>query len=248
VRRWRPVSFLVASIAAAVGCFLRTVPDLTGGSDDAGDAGALGDGGEAGIVCPPSGAGPPLVPIPAEPPFCMDATEVTIGQYNAWSPRSLASLPKECAWVTSFRDAPAADPSLPNNLPRWCDAYAFCAYAGKRLCTSAELRFACTHGGRQPLPYGDTFDGSACNGAELGLDASWPSGSHASCEGAFPGLFDLVGNMDEWSASCEDAGDGAPQDTICTVFGGYYRTPGATCGPSTMEPRVSNAGFRCCAP
>ncbi len=198
--------FLVASVATAVGCFLRTVPDLTSGSDDAGDAAALGDGaategGEAGAACPPSKAGPSLVSVPAQPPF-----------------------------------------------PDWCDAYAFCAFAGKRLCTISELRFACTRGGQQGWPYGDTFDGSACNGAELGLDASWPVGSHPSCQGAFPGLFDLVGNIDEWSASCEAAGDGGPAEAICSVFGGFYRTAAATCAPSTTQPRTSNAGFRCCAP
>ena len=236
MRRLRPVLFLVASVATALGCFLRTVPDLTGGSDDAGDAEAQGDGppadaGEAGITCPASKAGPLLVPVPAQPPFCLDATEVTIGQYNAWSSRSLVSLPLECAWKTTFRDAPTTDSTLPNNLPDWCDAYAFCDYAGKRLCTISELRFACTHGGTQGWPYGDAFDGAACNGAELGLDASWPSGSHPSCQGGFPGLFDLVGNMDEWSATCDDAGDGAAQSAICSVFGGYYKTAGATCAP-----------------
>ena len=242
--------FLVVSVATAVGCFLRAVPDLTGGTDDAapqGDGAAI-DAAEAAAPCPVSKAGPALVPIPAQPPFCMDATEITIGQYNAWSTRSLASLPPECAWKPSFKDAPPADPSLPNNKPDWCDAYAFCAYAGKRLCTMEELRFACTHGGRQGWPYGDTFDGAACNGAELGLDATWPSGTHPSCEGAFPGLFDLVGNMDEWSGSCDDAGDGAAQEAICSVFGGFYQTTGATCGPSTLQARWSNAGFRCCAP
>ncbi len=252
MRRTRPIFFALVGAAIVAGCFLRAVPDLTGGSDDGGlvEGGDATPNGDAGIdgafACPVSKAGPLLVAVPAPAPFCMDATEVTAAQYNAWTPRSLALLPSGCA--TTFRDASAliSDPN-PVDFPGWCDAYAFCAYAGKRLCTTAELTFACTLGGAHQWPYGDAFAGSACNGAEQGLDATWPSGSHASCEGAFRGLFDLVGNTDEWTGTCDDPPNGGTLDTVCDVFGGYYLTTGASCKPSTRQQRQSNAGFRCCA-
>ena len=250
--------WIAAATVVATGCFLRTIPDLTSGPASSTDAGvdalspesdALVDANaDAATSCPPSKAGPALVAVPATPPFCIDATEVTLAQYDNWKSRSVAELPQGCAASTSLRVAPAASPDLPATFPSWCEAYAFCAFAGKRLCTESELRFACSKGGRQRYPYGDTFDPSACNVAEQSPTGPWAAGSHASCEGAFPGIFDLVGNTDEWTASCALPPDSGDLNTTCSVFGGYTKTTGATCAAPVIQTRDSNAGFRCCAP
>lgn len=249
-----PLRWIAAATIVASGCFLRTIPDLTSGSLPSADAGdgattsPIGDAGSDAASCPPSKAGPALVPVPATPPFCIDATEVTNGQYDAWQTRSLTDLPAGCAGIVSLRAVPADPSDQPASFPSWCEAYAFCAFAGKRLCTESELRFACTGGGRQRYPYGDAFDASACNVAEQASTGTWAAGSHPSCEGTIPGVFDLVGNTDEWTATCALPPDAGDASTTCSVFGGYYKTTGAACAAPGLQNRDSNAGFRCCAP
>jgi formylglycine-generating enzyme required for sulfatase activity len=121
-------------------------------SDGAIDSGAEAEGGADAGVCA-SKAGPSMVEIPtAGPPYCIDSTEVTRGQYAAFvqaiADRTYvpdAGDPR-CAWKSGFAidttcssneigDAGAADAGeLPVTCIDWCDAFSFCDFAGKRLC------------------------------------------------------------------------------------------------------------------
>src|SRR5262249_40663852 len=102
----------------------------------------------------------------------------------------------------------------------WCDAFAYCAWAGKRLCgriaggsvdptfgtdlaSESEWYNACSRGGQHAYPYGDTYDPRACNGLEYGAGTGpqLPVGSLSSCTGGFAGLFDMSGNVSEWEDS-----------------------------------------------
>ena len=156
----------------------------------------------------------------------------------------------------------------------WCDAYVYCAWAGKRLCgaigggptpfasyanpaTSAWLH-ACSDGGAVAYPYGATYDAAACNGKDFpGGSALRAVGALSTCAGAAdPALRDMSGNVYEWEDSC-DANVGSADH--CLIRGGGYLTPGppgnmnlSCVGTGSTLLRNSDTfvdvGFRCCSP
>ena len=79
----------------------------------------------------------------------IDATEVTQGQYKAWlatNPPLPPSADRNCGWKNNSGDG-YADEGTPTGVYTgidadhhpvvnrdWCDAYAYCAGVGKRLC------------------------------------------------------------------------------------------------------------------
>jgi len=76
-------------------------------------------------------------------------------------------------------------------------------------------------------PYGDAFDAKACIGADFngnpmfepGTDYPREVGSTASCQGGYPGLLDMSGNIWEWEDSCNGSnGNG----DVCLTRGGSY--------------------------
>jgi len=127
--------------------------------------------------------------------YCIDSTEVTRSQYQAWLGAGPATSNQiaDCAANTSFApDATClAEPEVcqgtgcgdhPQTCVDWCDAYAFCRAVGKRLCgklgggsvdvtdyadpTLDQWFNACSSHGQFMFPYGSTYRGTACNGDE----------------------------------------------------------------------------------
>ena len=168
------------------------------------------------------------------------------------------------------------------------EAINFCGVQGKRLCSPSELQAACQ--GDQPLAYSSTDDPLAYAGLEhfgvrfcnspksafafLGggdFTASLaPSGSFPNCGGT-TGVFDLTGNIGEWTVRSNDStGDleiyfMASDVTIdggCTFIGSAGTLPLA--GGDIYDPAVlqqqresldviilqtleqGSIGFRCC--
>jgi formylglycine-generating enzyme required for sulfatase activity len=238
---------------------------------DAGDGGARPDADAALLACP-GDAGPTMVKVDA---YCIDSTEITLAQYQTFlgattdgDPRlqpaacaSNATFVPTCAWP------PFGDTSLPVRCVDWCDAYAYCAWAGKRLCgatgggvlpfdqatssVTSQWYRACTHAGTREFPYGDAGGGD-CNDESHAGGAVLAAGSLATCEGGYPGIFDMVGNVYEWTDSCESTTD---PDAGCNAMGGAFTTTGVVkCSQTLIQPRLDpststeNLGFRCCAP
>ncbi|MEC7523059.1 MAG: SUMF1/EgtB/PvdO family nonheme iron enzyme [Myxococcota bacterium] len=223
----------------------------------------------------PSGMGPEMARLPEG--FCIDTTEVTRGQYEAWldtSPdvdRSGAcaendDLTPSCHWP------PGGNADQPVVCVDWCDAQAFCAAAGKRLCgrigggdyapdgyddpAVSEWHAACTSGGRYDYPYGDTLDTAVCRGGDAEDYTTWgfdDVGSFTGCrspDAPYAEVMDLSGHAAEWDGACE--GD-APGDG-CRIRGGSFEhnAHGLRCamGRDLRWPRmrrVQAVGFRCCA-
>lgn len=196
------------------------------------------------------------VPGPAgKPSFCIDAKEVSAGDYQKWlagSP-STAGQPSYCSWNTSF--APNPDSTYPKgwwppdathmNHPirwvDWCDAYAYCKAVGKHMCgafgggpisfssvgdaTKSEWMQACSAGGTRAYPYGATYVTTSCNGKDAGIMYPAVSGSLLDCVGGYPGLYDMSGNVTEWEDNCQ--GTTGASDT-CETRGGDYGSYGTT--------------------
>lgn len=255
----------------------------TGGGG--GTAGSGGTGGNAACTakcgapgCPPcQGAAMIDAAFPDGTAYRIDTTEVTNAQYAAFVAANVdpAGQIADCAWNTSFgpdtttpnrscdgtRTDPVQRPDYPVVCVDWCDARAYCEWAGKRLCLgvggkptdgqpSGEWTGACS-AGQYSYPYGDTYDPAACNGWDYGAHKLLPVASLPGCEGGLPGLHDMSGNVEEWAGSCKGSGANAQ----CNASGGNYMTTNPDflkCfgGGTSTPPRssyTSQLGFRCCA-
>lgn len=197
--------------------------------------------------------------------YCIDSTEVTNGDYAeflAAKTGDTSGQPPECAWNTSFAPGFTAAKTVPVRGPDWCDALAYCAWAGKRLCgrigggplpsnlrenAAADEWFrVCTKDGTRAYPYGSTFSVDACNCDKPG--GAVPVKSFATCEGGYPGIFDMAGNLWEWENSCADGGATA----ACAVRGGSYANNSMGDCKSTLTPTrdratVTDVTIRCCS-
>jgi len=207
--------------------------------------------------------------------YAIDATEVTQDQYAAWlaTNPSTSGQPSYCSWNADFTPRCEWPPGAKGNYPvvcvDWCDAYAYCAAVGKRLCgkiggganavgdyadaTKSQWYNACSSGGQNDYPYGDTYSGSACNGYDANNGGTVPVGNMSECEPAesgYGGVYDLSGNVWEWEDSCEGYVDGT---NACRLRGGSFNNYGSRlrCDDGYVNDRGTQyvfIGFRCCAP
>jgi beta-galactosidase len=160
----------------------------------------------------------------------------------------------------------------------WCDADMYCQALGKQLCgarpdaiaqgetvtfddwANAELdqfQYACSADGKQEYVYSNTYSPTACNTGCTGAACTTiVVASDSTCQGeqlsaAFPGIFDLNGNVSEWDGVCASA-DPAAQ---CHVRGGDMQSDATTgtceygTGVAIVNRNVPgpSVGFRCCS-
>jgi len=206
--------------------------------------------------------GPPMVTIERHG-FCIDATEVTNAQYEVF----LSQAPdppgqgEGCADNESFEPVeawpvPAERLDHPASWIDWCDADAYCRWAGKRLCGGldgaplephgyGEWMEVCTGGGKWPYPYGPTYDPTACH-TEAGIDGQTAAVGTPTCEGGYPGVFDMVGNVFEWQDNCNNPTVGGS----CPLYGASFQDGAlSSCDQHFGAGRYlsgSIIGFRCC--
>ena len=271
IRRSAVTSFGVAIAFSALGvsaCGLLFDVDSLGSTAavDAGDAGSDAVA-EVDAQCAHR-AGGPMINAGGS---CIDATKVTVLDYDAFrtAMRSAPPPPKPCDWLTSFEPPDFAKQLTSPNLPvvnvNWCQAFHYCAWAGKRLCgdvrggavayddagmsdpkTNQWLR-ACTHEGERKFPWGNDSKGTACPESPL-----VPVGSRPFCEGGYPGLFDMIGNGDEWVDGCDPAGRrGLPEEDDCPIVNAAVVRNEGKCSDYRYVGRYQAdgyIGFRCCGP
>ncbi len=205
-------------------------------------------------------------PVPVPIGLAIDATEVTRAQYAGWlaAGPTTAGRAEVCAWNDDFApDAECmAQPSVchgdacenhPQPCIDMCDAAAYCAEVGARLCTSAEWTSACSSDGMYPSAYGETFVAGTCNDYTVFSETTVPVASKAGCQApadsGFAGVFDLIGNIAEWVDDCTSA-EGAAD--VCKPRGLSFGIGAAAplCSQSTYAARsmvYDNLGFRCCS-
>lgn len=221
---------------------------------------------EAGVdasACP-SGRGPEMVRTPAG---CVDVTEVTIGQYRPFFAEKGADpsgQTDECVWNTTYLASASGADSLPQTGVDWCDAVAFCKWAGKKLCTPSVWLSACTKDGQFTYPYGTLSQPALCNvmDPDAAADAATTLEavkSNSACVGGYAGLYDMLGNASEWTDSMfapRDAGPdvdagGRGTDDTKVSGGSYLSSSAATCSTLVTAARnrqTPELGFRCCSP
>ena len=221
----------------------------------------------------PGDAGPAPVRIGA---YCIDSTEVRVKDYRAFLDSTMGDTSGQrsgCAWNDTYKPTQGgipdtADDAKPIVNVDFCDAVAFCAWAGKRLCgaidggtgkvddfgnaASSQWFRACSRNddGLHAWPYGNAYDADTCNGdKEAGTTIA--VGSLLGCNGGYPGLFDMSGNVREWEDAC-DLGATADASTCLVRGGAFYDVEGTlSCDNRQVMPMTltnPGVGFRCCSP
>ncbi len=240
------------------------------GTDSGGDAGDAAADGPAAPGCAGSGLhGPVLVGVVAgSTGYCIDATEVTVGDYRAFLDAGVKTSEQSATCVGNADFQPAGGLSGQESDPvtnvDWCDALKYCVWAGKRLCGnlstgsnpfesyadpgSSEWYAVCSSGGRSRYPYGKAYDSSACTGADSG-GALTPVGSSDACK--VNGVYDLSGSVWEWENSCTSSGPDGGSGERCRIRGGGYDDVASSLAcdaDSALDRSASRAdvGFRCC--
>ncbi|GAC1550602.1 MAG: hypothetical protein NVS3B10_13530 [Polyangiales bacterium] len=176
------------------------------------------------------------------------------------------------------------DPARPVVCVDWCDARAFCLAHGKHLCgrvgggrdgfvtdtdnvlndaDRSEWYAACVGPDRGAYPYGPSYVKGTCFDDPAQL-APVAVGSLPLCHGKggtpWGAVFDLSGNVAEWTDSCLlHTGGGVGELEACSVRGGWWKDSRPTlpfeCAAKTdasgglTRQRGSadnHVGFRCC--
>jgi hypothetical protein len=129
-----------------------------------------------------------------------------------WTPVLGSSPPSPGIYAVSI---PGVNPSACIN---WYQATQACRLSGKRLVTNLEWQDAAAG-----TPDPGTDDGTTdCNvGTSNDVNAGLPTntGSRSNCKSSW-GVFDMVGNLDEWVADWADKTSGCTNSTIAFGFPG----------------------------
>ncbi|MDB5103850.1 MAG: hypothetical protein JWP91_1539 [Fibrobacteres bacterium] len=149
----------------------------------------------------------------------------------------------EAAFCMDHYEYPNEKGGEPLTDATWKEASDLCEARGKRLCTEAEWTAACASGGDRAYPYGSEYDRRKCNTQSLTIQLS---GGSALCKSP-AGLFDLSGNVYEWTAS-----NWSPRFDDKVVKGGNWNSgpENSKCAVRFGQPAQEGSraiGFRCCA-
>jgi formylglycine-generating enzyme required for sulfatase activity len=134
-------------------------------------------------------------------PFEIAATEVTVAQFDRFAAARNTMLPRQPAWSAGTH--PVVNVTSD-------EASAFCEAEGARLPTEAEWEFAARAGRSDTVyPWGNRYSADSANGSGIRAKDAWrytaPVGSFAP--NAY-GLFDMIGNVWEWTADWYRHGEG----------------------------------------
>jgi eukaryotic-like serine/threonine-protein kinase len=174
--------------------------------------------------------------------FCMDRIEVTVSSYDRCVSAGVCS-PRSGGWSRGRPDLPATGVS-------WNDADAFCRWRGGRLPTEMEWEYGARGTDGRMFPWGNEAPWR---------QLCWSRGDGGPCvvgrfgRGASPfGLFDMAGNVWEWTGSWYASSDQGPTDEAFRVCrGGAWGSSDPSWVRVALRVRIAptsrdnNLGFRC---
>jgi formylglycine-generating enzyme required for sulfatase activity len=103
-------------------------------------------------------------------------------------------------WKESGWEIPSAERTNPVVFVNHAEARKYARWAGLRLMSEFEFQRAGREGSARTYPWGDEWDDKKyCQSLHSGRDVSMPVGSFPA--GASSGIYDLAGNVWEWTAS-----------------------------------------------
>jgi hypothetical protein len=203
-------------------------------------------------------------PVNIDGMFCIDSTQVTNAQYAAFASSVTPATAVQAVGCGDLNDSfmPSGGlfmDDLPVVTVDYCDAWAYCRWAGKRLCaqvdpqatgydplTNSEMYYVCAGAGKGmnlAYAYGDTYDSNRCDDMNPQLT---PVRSHSDCHSlVYPQVFDLSANVGFWENMCSP---GVCRDT--TPDGGQAATDSHRCDNSNGDPitlQHPDIGIRCCS-
>jgi formylglycine-generating enzyme required for sulfatase activity len=202
--------------------------------------------------------------------FCIDAYEVSVGEYRAFVANAAADTAGAhspvCEWNKSL--APATDlngcdqydfGTAPSDRPvvciDWCDALAYCTAVGKRLCGPLDPAKPTNPFGQGDHEASEWYVACSARGTK-----SYPYGSTfdasacvtqgvapqsaraATCEGGYAGIHHLSGNVAEWDNSCDQGAD--PRADGCRARGGAFWIGNSPVEPEKGRCDASQGGRR----
>jgi formylglycine-generating enzyme required for sulfatase activity len=106
-------------------------------------------------------------------------------------------------WESVSWKVPAGDETKPVVYTNHADAEAYAHWAGLRLMTEAEFQRAARENSDRVYPWGDEWAEGKC--LSLSNSKSEPVAVGSFPDGAVNGIFDLVGNVWEWTSTPYDA-------------------------------------------
>jgi len=170
--------------------------------------------------------------------FYIDIYEVTNGEYKKFVKATGHREPKD--WVIQgYNDKKASHPVV---FVRLEDARSFCDWAGKRLPTEEEWEKAARGVDGNIYPFGMDFDPDKANTSLSGIVGTTEVGSYP--EGTSPyGLFDMAGNVWEWTDSDYGKGRFAARGGSWGLSHRFARTFSRV--GYAPDVRINNLGFRC---
>ena len=177
--------------------------------------------------------------------FFIDRFETTRGAFESW--RRTEGGPPPNAESRGKNDPP----DVPVSKVTYREATAYAAARGKRLPTADEWDLAARSPGGVRFPWGDGFVAACANTWELGMHVPVRVGTFEGGRTA-SGVYDLFGNVAEWTSTVEPGGVGVRR----RIVGSSFFSKGAALAPGTgQEPRRAAAedsfsfdvGFRCAA-
>jgi formylglycine-generating enzyme required for sulfatase activity len=190
------------------------------------------------------------------PTYFIDQYEVTNTQYKKFIDAMKRRPPSTWQGATY----PPGQDLYPVANVSWYEAQDFCNWAGKRLPAEAEWEKAARGTDGRTWPWGNEFSEKKANTGPAGIGGPRPVGSFSGDRSPY-GVYDLAGNVREWTASWYQAypGNSYSSQEFGEQFkvvrgdswgeGGHYYLPHFSRASFRLnvppEERYEFIGFRC---
>lgn len=236
-----PLSLALLAVLTAVCPLLAGAPVL-GEADTAGSAGDLIPAAGSVEPAPTSSGAPVAEPLPGETPRITAKKKKIFGVLKECPPDMQYIVvdfnPKNVYEICIDRyEYPNIKDAMPASNVTWYMANKLCKNQGKQLCWDKEWMDACLGLNNWDFSYYNVFDQERCN---VQSDSAVKSGSKTQCKTGGYEVYDLVGNLREWTGG---GGIGA-------MGGSFKNGRSARCSrwdELSLQKSYPDVGFRCCA-